>query len=204
MLKNKYVRWGGIGCLGFLALGFILSLVSPEPALSQEDQLATAVSALQTENAPTAATVSTETAMPEPTETPLFSPDEQAYIIFTGTEFQAFSDAFVDFGSKNNEAVNNPLLLIGGDWPLEMGDILARLAQHAANLSGYALVPDRMSGLDQSYDALYTETLMMVANYSIGVDNADLEMIQRASENITNMGLIMETLNDQLIQFLPQ
>lgn len=63
MLKNKYVKWGGIGCLGILVLGFIGSLLTSGEQLSQEDQLTTAVAALQTENAPTATTVSTETLM---------------------------------------------------------------------------------------------------------------------------------------------
>jgi len=85
MLKNKYVRWGGLGFLGILILGFIGSLLSPAQQLSQENQLSTAVSALQTNNAPTPTLVSTETPTPAispnpPSPTPLPTP-----IIFTGS-----------------------------------------------------------------------------------------------------------------------
>jgi hypothetical protein len=69
MLKNKFVRWGGIGCAGLLVIGVLGAILAPDRP-SESEQLETAVANLQNQNAQ-APTVSAATGSESSTQTPL-------------------------------------------------------------------------------------------------------------------------------------
>ncbi len=192
----------GILFVGLFVFGLIIYF-SDRPTGTEAfatDQIQTAVSALFTANAPTPTTVSTETVTSSGPTT-----EELAYLTYTVDEFTAFGEIVSDIHAKHDEAVENTFLFFDNEWRSEIITLLESLQLHAKNFSQYTPVPPRLSSLNDAYDGIYSETILLVANYTAGVINdIDSGKMNAAIINLQNIAAFIEDVNDALAAFIDQ
>lgn len=179
----------GVGTLLFFCLCcFIAAALSPSqpsaPALSQEQIQQTALALAWSSFTQTAAALPTNTSTPAPTNTPIPSPTVDVYRNELAARFGRYNEAFQLFFEQTNLLAQNPELINDQTWKVNTAVALVKLDAAATEIENIPGAGSQYATLDGYMKAIAQETHLMVANYTSGIDNLDINALNRSTANL--------------------
>ncbi len=110
----------------------------------------------------------------------------------------AYQVAYNKFGVQNQRMAENPYLLQDMDWKLDMGSALAELTIASEDLQNIPNATPRYQNLDQLLNMVGSETIKMINNYTMAVDNLDVSYLELAKANLQKINQYIQQATDEL------
>ena len=84
------------------------------------------------------------------------------------------------------------------DWKLDMGSALAELTIASEDLQNIPNATPRYQNLDQLLNMVGSETIKMINNYTMAVDNLDVSYLELAKANLQKINQYIQQATDEL------
>jgi hypothetical protein len=193
----------GVGSLVFFCVCcLIVAALSPsapaEPALSQEQIQETALAMAWQSFTQTAAALPANTSTPAPTKTPFPSPTVDVYRNELAARFGRYNEAFQLFAGQTVALANDNTLIVSDEWKVQTAVSLVMLESAAKEIESIPGVNAQYEKLDSYMKAIAQETYLLVSNYASGIDNLDLNALNRANANIELITQYTRLAGDEL------
>lgn len=194
--KQKLVGKAAFGCFSIVVLCCLCSIPvaimtpsTPTPEVEVNASIAT-----QTEK-PTDIPINTLSPIPTLTLTPQQTPD--AYETSISEKIPAYAEAFLNVNEMIQQIGKDTSLLFDSEWKTKLGLALGVLNFRAEDMVELEPSPKYVN-LHPILVKLSDETHLFTEAYSKGIDNVDSDMINKASQNLSNITALMQEATSEM------
>jgi len=230
--KRKWFLTGCLGLVGVLVACGILGALVDTPGTA-ETTVATPTQVAEAAAAPvfTDVPVPTATSEPTPTEAPTntvapptivvptvevptlvaptvapetgLSDEARAYFGEASPIMTDYGAALTRFGELNTRAGDEPALMLGTDWKVDMAVVLVELQDAGTRMAALDAGGSEVQPVDDLLQQVADETDLMTADYTEGIDELNTDKIASAATRLGTINRLVQEANTELQAILP-
>ncbi len=135
-------------------------------------------------------------------QTQVVNASEEEYASNAYPLLMNYANTLGRLSTELTSAGNDPTLFFDAGWKDTVKTNLSELTNTAYKLSTVPNVPYRFKKIDSIFDQMYVETEGLEVDMILGIDNFDVDSIERASGHMTNIANLIDQGSLELEQII--